>query len=101
MMRDDAGRGLIARGHLALHAWLDGDGSVMDVRRSGETGVREVALWSRVDAEAARRREVRAPDALRARIMAALPGGDSTATEPAAPMRAIGLAERSRSRRGR
>ncbi|HKG91115.1 MAG TPA: hypothetical protein VKA84_04460 [Gemmatimonadaceae bacterium] len=82
MMRDERDDQVVRRGTYALHAWLDGDGSEWAARRAAAPGAREVELWKRVEAEAARRRSEHAPEGLRARILAALPAEPS---QPAPP----------------
>lgn len=63
----------------ALHAWLDGEGS-LPAATQGETG-RYVEFWSRVNAETEVRRQVAAPADLQQRIMEALPQAAPQATE--------------------
>jgi hypothetical protein len=53
-----------------VHAWLDGEATESSARRG--TGMADVELWKRLDADFARRRLVSAPEGLEARIMAAL-----------------------------
>jgi hypothetical protein len=54
-----------------IHAWLDGELPEASVRR-GETS-RDVEFWKRLTDEADRRRRLRTPVHLEARIMQALP----------------------------
>jgi hypothetical protein len=76
MIRSERDGRVVRRTGNAVQAWLDGDGSEAAARRSGTSGARDVALWKRIEAEAARRREVRVPRGLSARIMAALSADD-------------------------
>lgn len=55
----------------AVHAWLDGDGTESQARRS-ESG-RDVDFWKRLDEDLAARRRLRTPPHLHAQIMNALP----------------------------
>jgi len=63
----------------ALHAWLDGEGSLAAATQ-GETE-RYVEFWSRVNAETEVRRQVTAPADLQQRIMEALPHAAPQAIE--------------------
>lgn len=54
-----------------LHAWLDGELPESSVRKAELS--RDVELWSRVNAETARRRQLKTPAHVQAAIMAALP----------------------------
>ena len=56
----------------AVHAWLDGEGSERAARRDPEAAS-QVELWKRLESQAARLRETRAPAGFTARILAALP----------------------------
>ena len=60
----------------ALHAWLDGEGSMAAAVQSDR---RQVEFWSRLNAEVEVRRQVAAPADLTESIMAALP---DTAPQP-------------------
>lgn len=64
----------------AIHAWLDGELPESEVQ--GAEYARERALWARVNAETAARRETRAPARLRANVMAAIRAADAA---PGAP----------------
>jgi len=55
----------------AIHSWLDGELPEASVRR-GDTA-RDVDFWRQIGAESERRRHMRMPLELEARIMAALP----------------------------
>jgi hypothetical protein len=55
----------------ALHAWLDGELPEASVRK-GDTG-RDVEFWKQINVEVDRRRRMRTPQYLEARIMEALP----------------------------
>ena len=55
----------------AVHAWLDGDASETDVRRSDST--RHIEFWNRIAEQSEARRQMRTPAHLQAQIMAALP----------------------------
>jgi hypothetical protein len=79
----------------ALHAWLDGEGSLAAATQ-GETG-RYVEFWSRVNTETEVRRQVTAPVDLPQRIMEALPQATPQAIEswwsrPVAVTPAVALA---------
>ena len=54
----------------AVHAWLDGDAPAAAARQGS---AREVEFWNRVNAETDRRRHMRTPAHVQARIMGALP----------------------------
>ena len=82
MIRNERDGRIVKRTSKAVQAWLDGDASEAAARRSGTSGARDVELWKRIEAETSRRREVRAPRGLEARIMAALPlDGDDRSTD--------------------
>jgi hypothetical protein len=55
----------------AVHAWLDGSTPERDVRR-GEWS-RDVEFWKKLDDDLVRRRHMRTPAGLQARIMEAIP----------------------------
>ncbi|MEO8622486.1 MAG: hypothetical protein ABI625_15550 [bacterium] len=55
----------------AVHAWLDGSTPERDARR-GEWS-KDVDFWKRMDADLSRRRRMRTPAHLNARIMNAIP----------------------------
>ena len=55
----------------SVHAWLDGEATESQARRS-ESG-REVDFWKRLDADLVARRRLRTPAHLHAQIMNALP----------------------------
>jgi hypothetical protein len=55
----------------AVHAWLDGELPEASVRK-GDTA-RDVEFWKQINVEADRRRRLRTPAYLEARIMEALP----------------------------
>ena len=57
-------------GNAALHAWLDGEGSMAAAAQADR---RQVEFWSRLNAEVEVRRQVAAPADLTESIMAALP----------------------------
>jgi hypothetical protein len=57
-------------GNAALHAWLDGEGSMAAAAQADR---RQVEFWSRIGAEAEARRQVKTPVHLQEAIMAALP----------------------------
>jgi hypothetical protein len=63
-----------------VHAWLDGELPESSVRKAELS--RDVELWSRVNAETARRRQLKTPAHLQASIMAALP---QVAPQPVTP----------------
>jgi hypothetical protein len=54
----------------AVHAWLDGDTPAASARQASS---REVEFWSRLNAETDRRRHMRTPAHVQARIMESLP----------------------------
>jgi hypothetical protein len=54
----------------ALHAWLDGEGSMAAAMQADR---RQVEFWSRIGVEAEARRQVKTPVHLQEAIMAALP----------------------------
>lgn len=77
----------------AMHRWLDAEGTEAEAQQDTESA-RYVALWRRVDAEAASRRSARAPRDLTDRIMNALPGaaplsGRAEAVRPTAVAAAV------------
>ncbi|MEP7000330.1 MAG: hypothetical protein ABI969_07610 [bacterium] len=55
----------------AVHAWLDGSTPERDARRGEWT--KDVDFWKRMDTDLARRRRMRTPAHLNARIMNAIP----------------------------
>lgn len=55
----------------AIHAWLDGEATESQARRS-DSG-RDVDFWKRLDEDLAARRRLRTPSHLHAQIMNALP----------------------------
>ena len=55
----------------AVHAWLDGETPERDARRGDWS--RDVDFWKRLDDDLARRRRMRTPAHLSARIMEAIP----------------------------
>jgi hypothetical protein len=55
----------------AVHAWLDGEATESQARRS--ESAREVDFWKRLDEDLAARRRLRTPAHLQAQIMNALP----------------------------
>ena len=55
----------------AVHAWLDGEATESQARRS-DSG-RDVDFWKRLDEDLAARRRLRTPSHLHAQIMNALP----------------------------
>ena len=55
----------------AVHAWLDGETPERDARRGDWS--RDVEFWKRLDDDLARRRRMRTPAHLNARIMNAIP----------------------------
>lgn len=55
----------------AIHAWLDGEATESQARRSNSG--RDVDFWKRLDEDLAARRRLRTPSHLHARIMNALP----------------------------
>ena len=57
----------------AVHAWLDGELDVAEVRR-GDTK-RDVEFWTRIAEQSETRRQMRTPEYLTAQIMQALPQG--------------------------
>lgn len=57
-------------GNAALHAWLDGEGSLAAATQADR---RQVEFWSRMNSEFEVRRQVGAPADLTQSIMAALP----------------------------
>jgi len=63
-------------GNAALHAWLDGEGSMAAAVQADR---RQVEFWSRLNAEVEVRRQAAAPADLTESIMAALP---DTAPQP-------------------
>jgi hypothetical protein len=64
----------------ALHAWLDGEGSLTSVVDSDSE--RHIEFWNRINLETERRRQVTAPVDLQQRIMAALPEAAPAMIEP-------------------
>lgn len=54
-----------------VHAWLDGDSTESQARRTGSA--RDVDFWKRLDEDLAARRRLRTPAHLQAQIMNALP----------------------------
>jgi hypothetical protein len=64
----------------AVHAWLDGELSETEVRRSDTT--RDVEFWTRINEQAEARRQMRTPTHLQAQIMAALPHAAPSAVLP-------------------
>jgi hypothetical protein len=72
----------LGSGHpaVAVHQWLDGEGSESSARLSD---AREVELWNRINEEAERRRRMRTPAPVLDRIMASIP--NLPAVAPAAP----------------
>lgn len=69
----------ISRTPASVQAWLDGEASESSLQ-PGEA--RHVEFWARVNAETARRREVRTPVEVQQRIMAALPLATPQAVSP-------------------
>ena len=65
----------------AVHAWLDGEMTESNVRRSGEW-TRDVDFWKRLDEDLAARRRLRTPAHLQAQIMNALPMHTPTLITP-------------------
>ena len=65
---------------VAMHAWLDGEGSEASLKASDATE-KQVELWKRIGAETTVRRQMKTPVYVQQRIMAALP--------TAAPTRAL------------
>ena len=63
-----------------VHAWLDGELPESSVRKAELS--RDVELWSRVNAETARRRQLKTPAHVQAAIMAALPQAAPQAVTP-------------------
>jgi hypothetical protein len=63
-----------------VHAWLDGELPESSVRKAELS--RDVELWSRVNAETARRRHLKTPAHVQAAIMAALPQAAPQAVTP-------------------
>lgn len=55
----------------AIHAWLDGEATESQARRSNSG--RDVDFWKRLDEDLAARRRLRTPSHLHAQIMNALP----------------------------
>jgi hypothetical protein len=55
----------------AVHAWLDGEATESQARRS--EGSRDVDFWKRLDEDLAARRRLKTPAHLQAQIMNALP----------------------------
>ena len=55
----------------AVHGWLDGELPEASLRKS--EGTQDIEFWSRISAETERRRRLRTPPQLEARIMEALP----------------------------
>ena len=64
----------------AVHAWLDGELDVAEVRR-GDTK-RDVEFWTRIAEQSETRRQMRTPAHLQAQIMAALPQATPAMAEP-------------------
>ena len=64
----------------AVHAWLDGELDVAEVRR-GDTQ-RDVEFWTRIAEQSETRRQMRTPAHLQAQIMAALPQAAPAMAEP-------------------
>lgn len=55
----------------AVHAWLDGDATESQARRTESS--RDIDFWKRLDEDLAARRRLRTPAHLQAQIMNALP----------------------------
>ena len=64
----------------AVHAWLDGDAPEASVRR-GEWS-RDVDFWKRMNEDLERRRRMRTPAHVQARIMEAIPQHAPSLTTP-------------------
>ena len=69
----------ISRTPASVQAWLDGEAAESAVQPGD---ARHVEFWARVNAETARRREVRTPVEVQQRIMAALPLATPQAVSP-------------------
>ena len=68
----------VSRTPASVQAWLDGDAPEAMLSASES---RHVEFWARINAETARRRQVRTPVEVQQRIMAALPA-DAPAAAP-------------------
>ena len=64
----------------ALHAWLDGDATESQARRTESS--RDIEFWKRLDEDLAARRRLRTPAHLQAQIMNALPMHAPTVITP-------------------
>jgi hypothetical protein len=64
----------------AVHAWLDGDLSEAAARKA--EGGKDVDFWKRLEDESARRRHMRTPTTVQARIIASIPEGVPTIVRP-------------------
>jgi hypothetical protein len=69
----------VSRTPASVQAWLDGDAAESTLQGADQ---RHVEFWARVNAETARRREVRTPVEVQQRIMAALPMGTPQVESP-------------------
>ena len=69
----------ISRTPATVPAWLDGEAAESTLQGAD---ARHVEFWARVNAETARRREVRTPVEVQQRIMAALPLATPQAVSP-------------------
>lgn len=69
----------ISRTPATVQAWLDGEAAESTLQGAD---ARHVEFWARVNAETARRREVRTPVEVQQRIMAALPMAAPAAPTP-------------------
>ena len=63
-----------------VHEWLDGELPESDVRRADTA--RHMEFWTRLNAEAATRREMKTPAHVQAAIMAAIAPAKATVVEP-------------------
>lgn len=64
----------------AVHAWLDGELPEAAARKS--EGGKDVDFWKRLEEESARRRHMRTPATVQARIIASIPEGVPTMVRP-------------------
>jgi hypothetical protein len=69
----------VSRTPAAVQAWLDGEAEESTLQGAEQ---RHVEFWARMNAETARRREVRTPVEVQQRIMAALPMGTPQVVSP-------------------
>jgi hypothetical protein len=64
----------------AVHAWLDGELPEAAARKAD--GGKDVDFWKKIEEESARRRHMRTPATVQARIIASMPEGIPTVVRP-------------------